>query len=168
VSDHDFLAETMHLIAAAKQGDEHARDDLFRRCLPRVRQMVALRVGVPVSALPPHAEDAVQETMLSVFTALPKFELRSMGEFHNWLACIAENRLRNEARARRSQKNHAIGQRLGDLDLSATLFPASDRTPSSQAVLREQGARIEAAILALPGLYRRAIELRDIAGMDHA
>jgi RNA polymerase sigma-70 factor (ECF subfamily) len=164
----DDRAETLTLITASQSGDRVAREHLFARCLPRVRQMVALRVGVPVSALPAHAEDTVQDTLLNALQALPTFELRSIGQFHNWLARIAENRLRNDARDRRSAKAAAIGQRLTDLDLSATLFPANDRTPSSQAVLREQRVRLESAILALPGLYRRAIELRDIAGMDHA
>ena len=162
----DDQAETIALITASQAGDQHARERLFARCLPRVRQMVALRVGVSIGALPAHAEDVVQDTLLSALKALPRFQPRTIGAFHGWLARIAENRLRNEARQRSSRKA-AHGQPLADLDLSAALFPANDRTPSSQAALAEQRIRVEAAILGLPGLYRRAIELRDIAGMEH-
>jgi RNA polymerase sigma factor (sigma-70 family) len=100
----DDQAETIALITASQAGDQHARERLFARCLPRVRQMVALRVGVSIGALPAHAEDVVQDTLLSALKALPRFQPRTIGAFHGWLARIAENRLRNEARQRSSRK----------------------------------------------------------------
>ncbi len=163
-SQHD----TQAFLEATLAGDAQAREKLFSRCLPRVRQVIALRLGVPTWGLPPQADDVVQETLLSALQGLTQFERRTMGSFHNWVAQIAETRLRGEMRERLSSKPDSGEQRFGDLDLSATLFPSGDRSPSSHAALKEQRARLEAALLALPGVYQRAIVLRDIVGMDHS
>jgi len=164
----DPLASTGTLVRAIQGGDPAATQQLFDRYVPRVRQMVALGLRVPAHRLPADADDIVQDTLLNALKALPEFEHRGDGAFRAWIAQIAANRLRNAARDRRSGKGQAIWRRCADLDLRETVFPADVPTPSDDAENKELGARIEAAILSLPGLYRRAIELRDIAGMDHA
>lgn len=164
----DPLASTGALLRAIQTGDPSAAQELFDRYVPRVRQMVALALHLPVRRLPDDADDVVQDTLMKALQALPNFEHRGPGAFHAWIATIAENQLRNAARERRTAKGQAIWRRCADLDLRETIFPADVPTPSADAQNNELGARIEAAILSLPGLYRRAIELRDIAGMDHA
>lgn len=158
--------DTIAWLAATLDGDPAARERLFGRCLPRVRQIVALRLGVRADQLPAHAEDIVQDALLGAFQALPRFRMQSVGAFYAWLAKIAENRLRNEVRRRRLRGEVPRPQFAGELDLAETVFPSRDRTPSSQAALNERTIHVEAAILTLPGLYRRCIELHDIAGMD--
>jgi RNA polymerase sigma-70 factor, ECF subfamily len=158
---------TMHWLLASLQGSVEAKEQLFARCLPRVRKIVALRLGIPSANLPAHAEDVVQETLLSALRALPRFRPRSGGEFYAWLAKIAENRVRNEARRVRSRRELPATPPAQDLMLSEALFPSQDRTPSSHAANREQEMRVESAISSMPWLYRSAIELHDIAGMDY-
>lgn len=158
---------TSSLVDAIQRGDVRAQEQLFERYVPRVRQMVALRLGKPVADLPSHADDIVQQTLLSALQNLSEFEHRSEGAFHAWIARIVENTLKNEHRSQRSGKHQQIWQRQGDLDLRATMFPDEGHGPSSIAEQREQNAQIEAAILSLPALYRRAIELRDIGGMSY-
>lgn len=41
---------TVSLVKKAQDGDRQAMEDLFVRYLPRVRQIVALRLGMPPSA----------------------------------------------------------------------------------------------------------------------
>lgn len=158
---------TSSLVGAIRQGSQAAQQQLFDRYVPRVRQMVALRLGCPVARLTVDADDVVQDTLLRALRALPAFEQRGDGAFRAWIAKIAENRLRSEARSRRSRKRRVIWRRCADLDLSETLFPSGAPTPSHAAERKELSARIEAAILALPSPYRQAIELRDIAGTDY-
>ena len=158
---------TPSLVDAIQRGDVRAQEQLFERYVPRVRQMVALRMGRPVADLPADADDMVQQTLLSALQALAKFEHRSEGAFRAWIARIVENTLKNEHRNQRSEKHRQIWQRQGDLDLRETMFPDDGHGPSSLAEQKEQNQRIEAAILSLPTLYRRAIELRDIAGMSY-
>ncbi len=157
----------MSWLLASLQGSVEAKEQLFVRCLPRIRKIVALRLGVPSVDLSAHAEDIVQETLLSALRALPRFRPRSAGEFYAWLAKIAENRVRNEARRRRSRRELSAAPPTQDLSLSEALFPSHDRTPSSQAARREQETRLESAILSLPSIYRSAIELHDIAGLEY-
>jgi len=158
---------TSSLVDAIQRGDAGAQEQLFERYVPRVRQMVALRMGRPVADLPADADDIVQQTLLSALQALAKFEHRSEGAFRAWIARIVENTLKNEHRNQRSDKHRQIWQRQGDLDLRETMFPDVGHGPSSIAEQKEQNQHIETAILSLPALYRRAIELRDIAGMSY-
>lgn len=158
---------TSSLVDAIQRGDTRAQEQLFERYIPRVRQMVALRIGKPVADLPGDADDIVQQTLLNALQAVSQFEHRSEGAFRAWIARIVENALKNEHRNRRSNKHQQIWQRHGDLDLRETMFPDEGHGPSSIAEQKELNERIEAVILSLPALYRRTLELRDIAGMNY-
>jgi len=163
----DALESTGALVEAIQRGDPAAQQTLFLRYVPRVRQMVAMRMGLHVARLPDDADDVVQDTLLNALQALPRFEHRSEGAFRAWIARIAENTLRNDARSRRTDKHRTVWQRCADLDLSATLFPTAGPGPTSAIEQREAATHIEDAILDLPTLYRSAIELRDVAGMSY-
>ncbi|NEA53806.1 sigma-70 family RNA polymerase sigma factor [Streptomyces sp. SID13666] len=75
------------LVAAARAGDEGAREELVAAYLPLVYNIVG-------RALDGHADvdDVVQETMLRVLSALP--DLRDPAAFRSWLVAIAMNQVR--------------------------------------------------------------------------
>ncbi|MEZ4319342.1 MAG: RNA polymerase sigma factor [Myxococcota bacterium] len=79
-------------VAAAREGDRSAVDDLSRAVWPQIRRIALAITGNPVLA-----DDVAQDAMLRVLRALPRFDLsRPLGP---WVRTIARNAARN-ARAR--------------------------------------------------------------------
>lgn len=159
--------ETQMLIARAQRGDRTAEDQLFARYLARVRQLVSLRMGrrsLDIAEL----DDAVQETLLDAFRGLERFEPRSEGAFVNWLATLAENNLRDQARRARTRKREHVrtGMAHDSSVLTVSVLAGNVPTPSQVAQARETEARLERALLELPERQRRAVELRCLCGMD--
>lgn len=79
------------LIAAARNGDQEAKDQLVASYLPLLYNVVG-------RALNGHADvdDVVQETVLRMLRSLP--ELRDPGRFRSWLVAIAMNEIRRHWR----------------------------------------------------------------------
>ena len=96
------------LVEAAQAGDEQALDQLLRRYLPLVYNVVG-------SALHGHADvdDVVQETMVRATAALPT--LRDTTRFRSWIITIAVRQVqaRSRARARRISRESSL-ERYGD------------------------------------------------------
>ncbi|MFY9341502.1 MAG: sigma-70 family RNA polymerase sigma factor [Planctomycetota bacterium] len=159
---------TLRLVTAAQAGDATARDDLFRRYLPRVAFMVAQRLGVRRNQLPAHAEDIAQEAIVRALAGLSQFEMRGPGAFAAWMATIVENCIRTHWRADHGVAKQLFWQRYGDLDLRESIFPGGGPSPSRMLATADTSAAIEAAMLELSSLHRRVLELKFIAGMSHA
>src|SRR5262245_13491099 len=83
------LAGTLQLVHSAQKGEVAARDQLFRRYLPRVRQIVAVRARISLRDLDEH-EDIVQESLLKVFQGLRRIDKDTEAAFRNWVACCVE------------------------------------------------------------------------------
>lgn len=167
-ANEDEDTATCELVAAAQAGDEAARERLFARYLPRVARLVATQLGVRRSELPEDAEDIAQEAIVRALRGLSKFEMRGGGAFTAWLATIVENCVRSRMRQANGATAQRFWQRYGDLDLCDSLFAGRGPTPSGCAATEETNRAIEAAVLALPHVYRRALSLRYFAGMSHA
>lgn len=163
------FAETTRLVASAQNGSSECVEQLFQRYLPRVRQMVALRVGRRLAELE-SCEDLVQETLLEAFRNLEEFEHRTIGSFRNWLAMIATNRVRGRARREATLKRGSGNERrFSDYEsrvLTDSVFAGREVSPLESAAESELAARIEAAMLELAEPDRRVIELRRIAEMS--
>jgi RNA polymerase sigma factor (sigma-70 family) len=144
-------------------------DDLFVRYLPKVRQIVALRLGRPLRDFAMY-EDLVQESLLRAFEKLDSFEELSEGTFQNWIAsCVmssmnlyfrkagAKKRGGGKIRVRRGARSEV---------LSVSLLKAKQPGPSSVAGARELEERIEEELLALKSHHREIIILRHLCGMS--
>src|SRR5262245_12995939 len=94
---HESQVETILLVRAAQRGDAEALEALFTRYLPRVRQIVALRLGWRLRQLL-EVDDIVQEVLLDAFQGLGQFEPRSEGSFRNWLARTVEREIVDTSR----------------------------------------------------------------------
>ena len=81
----DSLRRTISLVREAQGGKSEAMEELFARYLPRVRQIVALRLGRRPSDFANH-EDIVQEALLNTFRKLDQYEERSEATFRNWVS----------------------------------------------------------------------------------
>ncbi len=151
--------DTMTLVTRAQQQDESALEQLFERCLPRVRQAAALRVGRTASQLF-DVEDVVQEALTDAFRNLSKFDVGSEGKFCNWLAKLIENRIRMALRAEGADKRGGGAvQRFADVEepISASMFPGRAHTPSAHARGAEMDQRFEQAVLEMPERARELV-----------
>lgn len=151
---------TMLEIRAAQDGDAQALDNLLTRYLPRLRAMVATRLGKLQRDLG-DIDDVVQETLRDVVVDLHQIK-ESEGLFVHWLARCVENNVRDHMRRGQALKRGA-GRVLpfGALfALSEALVEGNEDRPSVVAQGKEAEERIERAILTLGDRYREVIALR--------
>ena len=166
----DDWQTTVHLVYSAQKGDRVALECLFGRYLPRVRRIVALRLGCALAEFS-DAEDIVQETLLNAFKHLDSFVETTEGSFRNWLAKCVENRIRDSFRkAKTKKRGEGKERRFGDLGndrLSSTIFAGREPTPSQLAMRGELEEQIEAALLEMNDRYREIIILRRLCGLSY-
>jgi len=139
---------TVHMLRAARAGDEEATDSLFERLRPRLVLWASTRMSPALRArLDP--EDAAQEILLSVHRSLHQFQGDDDRAFKAWLFRVAENRIRDLA-----ERAGALKRRLPEPRT------VSQTSPSMGAARNEMAARLRAALTRLPDDYRRVIQLR--------
>ena len=133
-------------IAAAVEGSRPAFERLYRLHAARVHALCMRMTGHRETA-----EDCVQETFISAWRALPRFEARSA--FATWLHRIAVNTVMARHRGL------AQGRETGARDAEAAPEPpaAEDAPPLD----------LEAAIGALPAGARQVLVLVGIYGFSH-
>jgi len=157
------------LVAKTRNGDTRATEELFELLLPRVRKIVALRMGCRESELW-EREDLVQETLLDAFRSLERFEARHEGALCHWLATLVQNNLNDHRRRRKAQKRDVrrIVRRRSERStlLSDSVFGADSNTPSRIAAAGELEERVESALLAMDEPKRRAIEMRKLCELS--
>lgn len=160
---------TLSLVRLAKEGDAGAMEKLFVRYLPRVRQIVAFRLGFRPQDFAAF-EDLVQESLLKLFEKLEQYEERSEATFRNWVSrCVAHtvsNQLRDGRAAKRGGGQVRPLSSFAGEDLSTVVFAAKDPSPSSLYRGKELRDRIEVALLELKEHYREAILLRSFCEMS--
>jgi RNA polymerase sigma-70 factor (ECF subfamily) len=163
----DPFDQTIELVHRAQDGDSQALQALFGRYYERVRRMVRLRLG---AALRHRLDsgDILQETFLEALRTFDRFEMRDPGSFINWLARLAENRIRDAADYHRALKR-AAGREVplspGDQSTEVDLgLKAGGLLPSESADDAEQVRRLETALERLSDEDRELILLRNYAG----
>lgn len=145
MDDEDAEAARMAaLVSRAREGDRDAFGDLYRRYHAPVTRLV--RVSLPPDAV----EDAVAETFLKAWRALPRY--RPTGApFVGWLYAIARNVVIDAARRSARHPQAALAA-----------DPAVDPWPRS-----EEHLDLAAAVAALPDEQRQVIALKYLAGLDN-
>jgi RNA polymerase sigma-70 factor (ECF subfamily) len=139
------LDRVPQLVEKAKRGDRDAFGELYRLHHARIFRMARLHLG----NLGDGTEDAVAETFLRAWAALPRY--RDTGApFVAWLFGIARHVVLDEvARGRRVMPREELPESTGGwtVDDQLTLAQAMDRLPTVQ---------------------RQVIELKYLAGMRNA
>jgi len=140
--EEERLDQVSQLVEKAKRGDRDAFAELYRLHHARIFRMARLHLG----DLGDGAEDAVAETFLRAWAALPRY--RDTGApFVAWLFGIARHVVLDEvARGRRVMPREELpeGTRSWTVDDRLTLAQAMDRLPTAQ---------------------RQVVELKYLAGM---
>jgi RNA polymerase sigma-70 factor, ECF subfamily len=149
-------ASDEEIVARVRAGETPLFELLIRRYNQRL-----YRVARSILRDEQEAEDVMQHAYVNAFAKLHQFEGRA--RFSTWLTRIAVHEA--FARARRRARWKGLD------DMSETLSPeGSPRDerpdPEQQAQAAELRRLLEAAIDALPGIYRTAFVLREAEGLD--
>ena len=150
------------LLARLRAGENAAYEELVRASSPRL--LATLR---RILRSDDDAHDALQETYLAAFRALPRFEGQS--KLSTWLHRIAVNAALMKLRSRRRRPEESIDELLPRFEQDGHF--TSD-TASTGKLLDEEvdDARRRAAVRrgidALPEPHRTVIVLRDVEGLS--
>jgi RNA polymerase sigma-70 factor (ECF subfamily) len=125
------------------------------------------RTALRLTRVPADAEDLVQETYLKAFRAADRFEPGT--NLKAWLFTILHNTVRNRARDR-ARDTVAINSEAVDRAADAPPPAGGGRpeTPESLLVRDTLGPELQAAIDALPAVFRQAVWLRDVEDFSYA
>ncbi|MFT7485068.1 MAG: RNA polymerase sigma-70 factor (ECF subfamily) [Candidatus Paceibacteria bacterium] len=143
-------------------GDRGASESFFRRELESLYEFVYYRVGRSEHK----AEDLVQETFVTAFERLERYDGRST--LHTWLCGIARNKIR-EQRRKRQPKPIADVLAESDADIDAILANL-EQEPLPDWVMEEKETAelVGATLSSLPPDYRDALVSKYVDGMTAA
>ena len=156
--------EEAHYLEAARRGDLPAFNWLVLRYQTRVYNLCYRMLSDP-----DEAADATQETFLSAYNAMRRFQ---GGQFRSWLLRIATNGCLDVLRSRKRRPAQSldspaagVGEELAE-PLPITDFdPSID--PEAQAMRAETVAAIQQGLAALPDDQRIALVLVDVQGLSY-
>lgn len=150
-------ASEADLVAAVRAGDEAAVRELVRRLNPRL-----FRIARGILPSDAEAEEAVQETYLTAFTRLDRFEGRA--QFSTWITRIAINTARMQARRARPQEGYDTVTEPDTPQILA--FPGqSPEGPESLTGRAQIRALLEQAVADLPPSLRLPFLLYEVEGL---
>jgi RNA polymerase sigma-70 factor (ECF subfamily) len=125
------------------------------------------RTALRLTRVQADAEDLVQETYLKAFRAVHQFEPGT--NLRAWLFTILHNTARNRLRDR-SRDIVEIDSEFVDraADNRAVRSPGIGEDPESQLLRDTLTPELQAAIDALPDVFRQAVWLRDVEEFSYA
>ncbi|MHB0867138.1 MAG: RNA polymerase sigma factor [Thermoleophilia bacterium] len=154
------------LISRTRAGDLQALENLVSRYEERVYNLAYRILGNREDA-----EDALQDTFISVIRALDGFQERS--SFSTWLYRITTNAALTKLR-KRSRKDKSEGEFLDEVysvqEQAQEQVKMSDWSANPvESLLGDEAVGVmEAAIAELPEAYRVVFVLRDVEGLPAA
>jgi RNA polymerase sigma-70 factor (ECF subfamily) len=148
------------LIQAARGGDDHAFGELVG-----YYQATAQRVAHQILRTEEAAADAVQDALIKVHRALPRFQ---DGNFRSWLLRIVTNTCYDYLRSQRRRATVSIDDLTENSD---TEFPGlkadEQQNPEALVTERESFRLLLDAIQQLPTWHRDVVLLIDVHGYDY-
>ena len=149
------------LVQQAQKGDTAAFDELVRRYTH-----IVYRVLYKILHHEEDTQDALQDTFVSAYRALPRF--RQDAKFSTWIYRIATNAALMKARARKHNLVSLDHPTEEDGAQSAWDLPDWSATPDEEIMTDETRRIMEDAIQALPTEQRAAFVLHDIQDLSSA
>lgn len=157
------VATDEELVAAYLKGKKDAFEEIVRRYEDRLYRLSFRMLGNHHDAL-----DAVQEILLKLMAALPKFQGRS--RFGTWLYRLAANTCLDIRRKRGRTSAESLEATL-EHSPSVSLFINEERPAENPDIYVEQQYRenlIRAALDQLPESQRRLLVLRDLEDLSNS
>ena len=148
--------ETVVLMERARAGSAAALDEVYMRCAGKLLPLIRLRMGPSLRA-ELESRDVLQAVLLKSFQRIGQFDGSETGSLMAWMARIAENEIRDRADYQGRQRRDAA--RRVPLEEAAEL-PQPVRSALTQAILNEEGRRVERGLEALTASQREIIVLR--------
>jgi RNA polymerase sigma-70 factor (ECF subfamily) len=136
------------LVRSAQRGDQRAFAELVQAHQHRLFTLAARELGSAADA-----EDAVQETFIRAWKALPRF--RAEASFSTWIYRICLNAVHDQ---------RARAARGGGVPLSEVVEPADPRDAILEA---ELGSELQGALRELDETYRIPVILYDVLGRSY-
>lgn len=97
------LTQSIELVNRAQNGDLDAYNRLFERYYERVLHIVRIRLGPRMRSYL-EAEDILQETFIAAVNTFERFEMRNESSMINWLAKMAEHKIKEAVDYHHAQK----------------------------------------------------------------
>ena len=169
-------------IRCAAQGDHAALSLLLVHVHDRMIRYIRRRMPLDLERVL-DAEDVLQDAFAAAFQQIGTLRGTTEASFVSWLTTIAQNRLRNVAKAHRARKRggdgalraggrlvtHANGPNGDGLaDDLVDLLSRSTRSPRSVAGNREYAAMIRQAVTELEPDHRAVLRMRFVENLPHA
>jgi RNA polymerase sigma-70 factor (ECF subfamily) len=158
----DAATEFHQLADAARRGDRSAIDALvepYRNYLLLIANQEIQQALLPKLG----ASDLVQQTFVTAQEMLPDFRGATPEAWKGWLRQILRHRLNDAERQFLAAKRRSVDRerRLDDSQLGEQPLVDPERTPRSDAIVREEARLVEQEMARLPEHYRRVLQLRN-------
>src|SRR5436305_12181103 len=150
----ELRAEVDRLVAAAREGDRAAFDELVRRTY-----VDTYTLARRVTANEEDARDVVQESYLRAWKGITRF--RGDAQFSTWLYRITANAAATLVQKRRRRRAESLDTVDEPIDTSIEGQPEA---AAESAIGLEDLAR---AVAALPPKLRSIVVLKDVYGLSH-
>jgi RNA polymerase sigma-70 factor (ECF subfamily) len=142
-------------LARGRAGDRGALDELFAPWRALLRLQADRLLGAELSARV-DPSDVVQEALAQAFAGLEQFRGQTEGEWVGWLRSIVAGQAANTQRFHRAARRDAAR----DGALPADPPGSTSQNPPAAVILREEDARLAAAVEALPANMRAVVVRR--------
>ena len=146
------------LISAARDGDGQAFQGLVEG-----HWGSAVRLACSIMQTEEAAADAVQEALIKVHRAMPRFK---DGNFRAWLLRIVSNTCYDHLRSQKRRSALSLDQMIEEAEYEAAEWRC-EQNPEQYALRRERLARLGRLIDGLPSWYRDVVVLVDVHGYDY-
>jgi len=164
--DAAACAVSVELVREAQGGDDTALNELLGRYQNRVRYVIRMRMG-PHLRQTVESVDILQEVLIAAIMGFERFEMRNEASFLNWLAAIAENKIRDAVDFAHAGKRDVRRQRplepVRNVDQSGDHVFEMAGTGLAPADLVDNAELLELlaeCVHELPELQRKAFVLR--------
>jgi RNA polymerase sigma factor (sigma-70 family) len=161
-------ASDNHLLNQAASGDRHALVQLLEQHGPPVRRRIEGRIPRRWrSAL--SADDIMQQTYIDAFVDADRLVANGKGSFPKWLGSLAKCNLLDAIKMleadKRGKGRPRIELRTREDSFIALheLIGSAHSTPSQHVARDEACDALERAVRQLPEVYRRVVEMYDLA-----
>jgi RNA polymerase sigma-70 factor (ECF subfamily) len=160
------------LLATARAGDSKALESLLVPHLAGLTSFVRLHGGTAARGRET-AADIVQSVCREAVAGIEKLRGEDEAAFRCWLYAIALNKVRDrydyhraKVRDIRREEPMILDSHVDDHEVLSCY--ASFESPSKEAIVKEELARMEAAFDQLPEDHREVLSLTRIAGLSYA
>lgn len=154
------------LLNQAREGDDHARDELFEKCRAYVGFMARSQMETWMNAKI-DASDLIQQTMMDAHQGFDQFRGKSEAEWIGWLKKILQHNTVDFCRKYKGTEKRNANREVSFAQ-SQSLFrgaaepDGNEETPSEVIMRKENEILLADALSKLPDDYQEVIYLRNM------